>query len=170
MSFRIVLSLWNLTGTSAAVLPMCLSNFKAIRQFKVPSSWLRDFTRSYEKTSFRILRRGPVSFPSHHQVFNVTDVMMDERMGIYVVIGVVIIIEMSGSPLEYTKRLRKYHGYWCVVFHYSNHFCAIVISINIINESTSILGHPCGTNDHRYKIISIYNIKKFFSRGDTCHV
>ena len=38
---------------------MCLSNFKAIRQFKVPISWLRDFTRSYEKTSFRILRRGP---------------------------------------------------------------------------------------------------------------
>ena len=57
--FRIVRSLWNLTGTSAAVLPMCLSNFKAIRQFKVPISWLRDFTRSYEKTSFRILRRGP---------------------------------------------------------------------------------------------------------------
>ena len=57
--FRIVWSLWNLTGTSAAVLPMCLSNFKAIRQFKVPISWLRDFTRSYEKTSFRILRRGP---------------------------------------------------------------------------------------------------------------
>ena len=38
---------------------MCLSNFKAIRQFEVPISWLRDFTRSYEKTSFRILRRGP---------------------------------------------------------------------------------------------------------------
>ena len=57
--FRIIRSLCNLTGTSAAVLPMCLSNFKAIRQFKVPISWLRDFTRSYEKTSFRILRRGP---------------------------------------------------------------------------------------------------------------
>ena len=60
--FRIVRSLWNLTGTSAAVLPMCLSNFKAIRQFKVPISWLRDFTRSYGKTSFRILRRGPECF------------------------------------------------------------------------------------------------------------
>ena len=41
---------------------MCLSNFKAIRKFKVPISWLRDFTRSYEKTSFRVLRRGPGSF------------------------------------------------------------------------------------------------------------
>ena len=29
------------TGTSAAVLPICLSNFKAIRQFKVPISRLR---------------------------------------------------------------------------------------------------------------------------------
>ena len=57
--FRIVRSLWNLTGTSAAVLPMCPSNFKAIQQFKVPISWLRDFTRSYEKTSLHILRRGP---------------------------------------------------------------------------------------------------------------
>ena len=48
-----------LLAICAAVLPMCLSNFKAIRQFKVPISWLRYFTRSYEKTSFRILRRGP---------------------------------------------------------------------------------------------------------------
>ena len=29
-----------------------------MRQFKVPISWIRDFTRFYEKTSFRILRRG----------------------------------------------------------------------------------------------------------------
>ena len=57
--FRIVRSLWNLTGTSATLLPMCLSNFKAMRQSKVPISWLRDFTRSYDKTSFRILKRGP---------------------------------------------------------------------------------------------------------------
>ena len=52
---------------------MCLSNFKAMRQFKVPISWLRDFTISYEKTSFRILRRGPghgllrvCSVPNHY--------------------------------------------------------------------------------------------------------
>ena len=54
--FRIVRSLWNLTDTSTALLPMCLSNFKAIRQFKVPISWLRDFARSYDNTSFRMLR------------------------------------------------------------------------------------------------------------------
>ena len=62
-SVRIVRSLWNLTGTSAAVLPMCLSNFKTIWQFKVPISWLWVFTRSCEKTCFRILRRGPGSDP-----------------------------------------------------------------------------------------------------------
>ena len=44
---RIVQSLWNLTGTSAASLPMCLSDFKAMRQFKLPISWFRDSTRSY---------------------------------------------------------------------------------------------------------------------------
>ena len=47
---------------------MCLSNFKAIRQFKVQISWLRDLTRSYEKTYFRILRRGPGSFRTTHHV------------------------------------------------------------------------------------------------------
>ena len=57
--FRIGRSLLNMTGTSAALLPMCLSDFKAMRQFKVPMSWLRDFTRSCDKTSLRILRRGP---------------------------------------------------------------------------------------------------------------
>ena len=48
--FRIVRSLWNLTGTSAAVLPMCLSNCKAIRQFKVPISWLRDYEIPFHHT------------------------------------------------------------------------------------------------------------------------
>ena len=68
--FRIVRSLWNLTGTSAAVLPMCLSNFKTIRQFKVTISRLRGFTRSYERATFRILRRGPdhvFMYPSRHR-------------------------------------------------------------------------------------------------------
>ena len=57
--FRIVRSLWNLTVTSVALLPICLSNFKAIRQLKVTLSWLRDFAISYENTYFLIFRRGP---------------------------------------------------------------------------------------------------------------
>ena len=40
--FRIVQSLWNLIGTSVAVLPMCLSYFKAIWWFKLPITPLWD--------------------------------------------------------------------------------------------------------------------------------
>ena len=51
---RIVQSFSNLTGTSTAVMPMCLSNLP-----NLPISRLRDFARSYDKTSYRILNRGP---------------------------------------------------------------------------------------------------------------
>ena len=57
--FRIVRSLWNLTGTSAALLPTCQLNFAAIWQFKLPISRLRDITRSYDNTFYPILKRGP---------------------------------------------------------------------------------------------------------------
>ena len=57
-AFRIVRSPWNLTGTSAAQLPKCLSNLKAIRIFQQPILNLRDFARSHDKTSYRILKRG----------------------------------------------------------------------------------------------------------------
>ena len=50
--FRIAWSLWNLTGISAALRPMLLSNFKVILWFELPISWLsRDFTRSYNVLS-----------------------------------------------------------------------------------------------------------------------
>ena len=55
---------------------MCLSNFKAMQQFKASISWLRDFTRSYEKTSFHILRRGPISMYSCSTVHNIFIVMI----------------------------------------------------------------------------------------------
>ena len=42
-----------------ALLLMCLSNFKAIRLFKLPISRVRDFMRCYDKTHYRILNRGP---------------------------------------------------------------------------------------------------------------
>ena len=51
--FRIVRSLWNLTGS------MCLSNFKAIPISQQPISYLRNFARSHDKPSYRILKRGP---------------------------------------------------------------------------------------------------------------
>ena len=60
--FRIVWSLRNLTGTSTAVLPKFLLISNLCDNFKLPISRLRDFTRSYDKTSYRILKRGPVYF------------------------------------------------------------------------------------------------------------
>ena len=50
--FRMVQSPWTLTVTWAALLPMCLSYFKAMRQFKLPIPRLRDFMRSYDKASY----------------------------------------------------------------------------------------------------------------------
>ena len=57
--FRIVRSLLNLTDTSATLLPRCLSNFKTIWWFKLTISRLRDFTRSYNKMSYCILKHSP---------------------------------------------------------------------------------------------------------------
>ena len=57
----IAVSLWNLTGTSAAALPMCLLNFRAIGKVQTRISRLRDFTRSCSKTSYRLVNRGPGS-------------------------------------------------------------------------------------------------------------
>ena len=65
---RIVRSLWNLTGTSAALLSMSRSNFKAIRWCKLPISRLRDFPRSYDKMPYQILKRGPVHQQVRHPI------------------------------------------------------------------------------------------------------
>ena len=64
---QIIASFWNLTGTSTALLPRCLSNFRAIGQFWIQISRLRDFTRSYSKTSYRILKRGPGWVPFQYK-------------------------------------------------------------------------------------------------------
>ena len=57
--FKLFQSLWNLVGTSAALLPRCLSNFRAIRPLQHPISRLRDFTRFGGRTSYRLVNRGP---------------------------------------------------------------------------------------------------------------
>ena len=49
-----IILLWNLTGTLAALLLRCLSNFRA-----TGISWLRGFTRSCGKTSYCLVNRGP---------------------------------------------------------------------------------------------------------------
>ena len=57
--FKLFQSLWNLAGTSAALLPRCLTNFRAIRPLQHPISRLRDVTRFGGKTSYRLVNRGP---------------------------------------------------------------------------------------------------------------
>ena len=58
--FKLFQSLWNLAGTSAALLPRCLSNFRAIRPLQHTISRLRDFTTFGGKTSYRLVNRGHV--------------------------------------------------------------------------------------------------------------
>ena len=53
-------SFWNLTSISAVLLPMCLSNVRAIGKVQTRISGLRDFMRSCGKTSYRLVNRGPV--------------------------------------------------------------------------------------------------------------
>ena len=57
--FKLFQLLWNLAGTSAALLPRCLSNFRAIRPLQPPISRLREFTIFGGKTSYRLVNRGP---------------------------------------------------------------------------------------------------------------
>ena len=57
--FELFQSLWNLAGTSAALLPRCLSNFRAIRPLQHAISRHRVFTRFGDKTSYRLVNRGP---------------------------------------------------------------------------------------------------------------
>ena len=64
--FKLFQSLWNLAGTSAALLPRCLSNFRAIRPLQHPISRLRDFTRFGGKTSYRLVNRGPGDYAESH--------------------------------------------------------------------------------------------------------
>ena len=58
-AFTLLQSVWNLTGTSAAVLPRCLSNIRTIRSLQRPILRLRDFTRFGCKTSARLVSVDP---------------------------------------------------------------------------------------------------------------
>ena len=52
-----IVSLWNLTGISSALLPRCLSNVRVIIKVWTRISLLRGFTGSYGKTTFRLVNR-----------------------------------------------------------------------------------------------------------------
>ena len=52
--------IWNAIGVFAELLPMCLSNFKAIWTFQRPVARVRDFVRSYNKTLYHMwIEREP---------------------------------------------------------------------------------------------------------------
>ena len=57
-NYLIIVLLWNLTGISAALLPRCLLNFRAIGKVYTWISRLRDITRSSGKTSVHLVNRG----------------------------------------------------------------------------------------------------------------
>ena len=61
LNLIMIVSLRNLTVISAALLPRCLSNFRAIGKVYTGISRLRDFTRYCGKTYYRLVNRGPVS-------------------------------------------------------------------------------------------------------------
>ena len=57
---NLLVSLWNLTDGSAAMLPSRLSNFRAIGKLQTLISCLRDFARSYDKMSYHVLKPDPI--------------------------------------------------------------------------------------------------------------
>ena len=54
-----IVSLWNLTGISAALLPMCLSNFRAIEKVWTRISRFRNFARSCGKDANPLNEKRP---------------------------------------------------------------------------------------------------------------
>ena len=54
----IIVSIWNLIGISATLLPRRLSNFTAIGKISNWITRIRDFTRSYGKTSVRLVNKS----------------------------------------------------------------------------------------------------------------
>ena len=55
----LIISVWNLTGISAALLPRCLSTFRAIGKVLTQISQIQDFMRSCGKMSISLVNRDP---------------------------------------------------------------------------------------------------------------
>ena len=61
-------SLCNLTDTTAVRLLKWLSDYKAMRKFKLQISQLRGLTRSCDKTFYRILKQGPGNETANYKI------------------------------------------------------------------------------------------------------
>ena len=79
-----IVSLWNLTGVSAAALARCLSIFTAIGKVWTQISWLRDCTRSCRKTPVRLVNRGPDVVKTRALINDTHTSIMDELKNICV--------------------------------------------------------------------------------------
>ena len=65
-----IVSLWNLTGILAALLPRCLSHFRTFGKVQTRISRLRDFTKSCGNTSIRSVNmpwRHPMQSGWNHE-------------------------------------------------------------------------------------------------------
>ena len=79
LDVAMVVSLWNLTGTSAAALPRYLPNFRAIGKILTRISRLRDFTRSCGKTSYRLVNRCPETYRNRGITLNLNIFTFPEK-------------------------------------------------------------------------------------------
>ena len=66
--FELILfeSLWNLTDSSSAALPRCLSHFRTIQSFLNTIPLLRVFTRFCAKTSYGLVNKEPAGYTQSH--------------------------------------------------------------------------------------------------------
>ena len=66
-----IVSLWNLTGITAALLPMCL--LKCNRKSINPNLAASGFTKSYGKTSYRLVNGGPECSALYAAIYSVME-------------------------------------------------------------------------------------------------
>ena len=118
--FRSVRSLRILTCTSAAVLSMCLSNFKAVRQFKLPILRLRDFTRSYDK----------MPWESH---MSMSIILINQRANDYV------FQNFKNTFWLQSRRAAYLHS--CRVFAILVSYCLINLGILWISQNSQLSRH-----------------------------
>ena len=91
-----IVSLWHLTGISAALLSMCQSNLRAIGKFWTRISRLRDFKRFYGKASVRFVNRGPDLFQFERNSLDAALYLLDMSY-----LGT----EAHGNPIKVTRAL-----------------------------------------------------------------
>ena len=86
-----IVSLWNLTGVFVSLLPVYLSNFRAIGKFYTRMSRLRDFTISCGKTSCCLVSGGPGSI---YEVF-IDNVWNCRLLSVWILLDAIRVFEVN---------------------------------------------------------------------------